>query len=131
MDNIELEAIATPGKVRMLPYSNFDQVQPNDITSAANMVLHHAHFYEGYSMCSHSLLLNTCPGTMMFLRVLLRNDEHESIRMENLIRQARASRIAMSPARLIFKEKMIDSLYSVNKLFALTSVHAWKLWFVY
>ena len=105
MDNIELEAIATPGKVRMLPYSNFDQVQPNDITSAANMVLHHAHFYLGYSMCSHSLL-NTCPETLKFSRVLLRIDEHERARMENLIRQAKwASRVAMTPTRLVSKEK--------------------------
>ena len=43
MDEQELAAIATPGKVRLLQDFDFDQVRPIDISSAVSMVLHHGH----------------------------------------------------------------------------------------
>ena len=106
MDSLELAAVTTPGKARIMPDNDFEQVIPNDINMASNMVLHHTHFYKGYTICTHSTLLNTCPESPKFSCVLLRTDKHATDRVAKVIRQAKwASRAALTPTRLVFKEK--------------------------
>ena len=100
----ELNAITTPGKVRQMPDIESYLVRPNDIDAAIGMVIHHAHYYAEYTVCSHSSALQSCPETPVFSRVLLRLDPSEDARMDSVIEKAKwATRVAMTPTKLIFK----------------------------
>ena len=101
----ELNAISTPGKPRVMIDQDMFYVRPNDIDVAIANVLHHAHYYEGYVVCSHSTALQTCPETPIFSRVLFQQDDSENTRIESLFKQTKwASRSALTPTRLVFKE---------------------------
>ena len=79
-------------------------VRLTDIDAIA-YVLHHAHYYVGYVVCSHSTALQTCPETPIFSRVLFQKDESENVRIESLFQQTKwAARLALTPTRLVFKE---------------------------
>ena len=100
----ELNAITTPGKVRQMPDIESYLVRPNDIDAAIGMVIHHAHYYAEYTVCSHSSALQSCPETPVSSRVLLRLDPSEDARMDSVIEKAKwATRVAMTPTKLIFK----------------------------
>ena len=80
----ELDAIATPGKVRVMPDIELLHVRPNRIDVAVSMVPHHAYHQQGYTVCSRSSTLQTYPEPRSF-SVFLQEDESENIRMESVI----------------------------------------------
>ena len=85
IDEQELAAIASPGKVRLMPCFDCYQVRPNDIAAAVGMAIPHAHCYDGHTVCSHSAALQTCPETPSISWVLLRHDASDNLRMDNFI----------------------------------------------
>ena len=90
--------------IRAMPDVDSCLIRPNDIGIAVGMVIHHAHYYAEYTVCSHSSALQSCPETPVFSRVLLRLDPSEDARMDSVIEKAKwATRVAMTPTRLIFK----------------------------
>ena len=69
MSDLELDAVPTPGKPRRIPDLEFEQVVPNGISVATNVIQDYVHIYDGYCMCSHSNAVGSTPETPILTRV--------------------------------------------------------------
>ena len=69
MSDLELDAVPTPGKPRRIPDLEFEQVVPNGISVATNVIQDYVHIYDGYCVCSHSNAVGSTPETPILTRV--------------------------------------------------------------